>query len=340
MVERTSLERDALPIPTYDEAISRPSSAQSFANSTRARNEEAQRLLSHDDALYTYRAPTVESARSSIDSSSPLDGSTDLLQGFEEMEIIEPSRQGALAPGGGRFSNPFTMLTQTLSTLHLPQLPNWMPNLGQLRENLPSLETNWILFGRFFALALVLSLAYLIFFSNLFRLSRSGVGRNWIEPEALRNYVLDHVDVNNIKSHLTYLTSFPHMAGTEGSRVQADYIKAQFAKTLDEVQLERFDVFLNFPKKDKGTRKVAIVEPKELSWETLIEENPVYPHDPSRGNTPVFHAFSKSGTVQGPLIYANNGLSRDYDRLKAQGIDFNGSIVMVRHNEHDRALKV
>ena len=342
-------QHDTLRIPTYDEATSRPSSSQSFSQEPTIEEEEGRRLLSHSDVAHTYRPPTVESARSSVDfnsllrasgSSSRSTSSDNLRREIEEMEIIEPSQQEVLSFGSTRFSKHLTMLTHTLSSLHLPHLPSWMPNFGRFVEHLPDFKSNWILVGRLFALVLVLSLAYLVFFSNLFRITRSGVGRNWIEPEALRNYVEDHIDGDNIKDHLKYLTSFAHMAGTRGGQVQANYVRAQFAKNLEDVGLERFDVFLNYPKDEAGTRRVAIVEPEELAWEALIEEDPVYPDDPRRSNTPVFHGHSKSGLVQGPLIYANYGSREDFDHLKAAGIDLNGSIALVRYNEQDRALKV
>lgn len=56
----------------------------------------------------------------------------------------------------------------------------------------------------------------------------------------------------------------------------------------------------------------------------------------------VFHGHSKSGTVKGPLIYANYGSREDFKRLENQGIDVRGSIALVRYygSQGDRALKV
>lgn len=56
----------------------------------------------------------------------------------------------------------------------------------------------------------------------------------------------------------------------------------------------------------------------------------------------VFHGHSRSGTVKGPLVYANYGSREDFKRLAKQGIDTRGSIALVRYygSQGDRALKV
>ncbi len=71
----------------------------------------------------------------------------------------------------------------------------------------------------------------------------------------------------------------------------------------------------------------------------MIEEDQAYE---SREQTMVFHGHSKSGKVEGPLIYANYGSREDFERLKTQGIDTRGSIALVRYygSQGDRALKV
>ena len=51
-------------------------------------------------------------------------------------------------------------------------------------------------------------------------------------------------------------------------------------------------------------------------------------------------SHSKSGTVQGPLIYVNYGTREDFHHLEEKGVSLNGSIVIVRYSKQDRALKV
>ena len=212
---RSHAEYDSLPIPTYEEAISRPGSSQSVGPRSGSLSVEREGLLSRREHSDGYEHPTVESVRSSFDpdnvfyrlSASSRSSSTESLRReLEEMEIVEPGRRiGLLA--SSRLSKHFSSISHSLSTLHLPQLPRWLPSLSHLRELAPDFKLNYILIGRVFALVLVLTLAYLLFLSNVFRSGAIGRGRNWIEPEALRDYFLDHIEEGNIREHLKYLTS-------------------------------------------------------------------------------------------------------------------------------------
>lgn len=97
---------------------------------------------------------------------------------------------------------------------------------------------------------------------------------------------------------------------------------------------------MNYAK--QGGRRVAIVDPPELAWEARLEENPIYPSDDRKGNTPIFHGYSRSGDVTGPLVYCNYGSRDDYKRLADSGVDLKGTIALVKYygDEGDRAMKV
>lgn len=340
----------SLPIPTYEEAISRPSSSQSLGPEYISQDAERQGLLSGGVRRDGYRGPTVESVRSSLDLDELLhsgansrSGSTEeLRREIDQMEVLEPGADRTQLLARSRFSKRFTNLTHTLSSIHLPQFPTWLPSWSHLRESMPSPKPNWIILGRFFALLLVLSLAYLLFLSNFFRAGRNTPGVKWFDPEALRSYVIDHVREDTIRDHLRYLTNYTHIAGTSGGDTSAKYVEALFAEHLEDVGLERFDVYLNYPKTEAGSRKVAIIEPEEMAWEATIDEDTVYPGMPMKENSLVFHGHSRSGTVQGPLIYANYGSREDFQHLLDLGIDVTGSIVLIRYygTQADRALKV
>ena len=161
------------------------------------------------------------------------------------------------------------------------------------------------------------------------------------DPEGLRAYVQTHVDADNIRRNLQFATKLDHIAGTAGSSYVTAWVEASFkAANLENVGLERFDVYLNYAK-ERG-RRVAIVDPPGLAWEAKIEEESVYPPEFEAKQTLVFHGYSKSGTATGPLIYANYGSREDFQSLTDQGIDLNGSIALVRYYgpQSDRAQKV
>lgn len=340
---------DSLPIPTYDESqeASRPSSSQSFLGPNEISHDaERQGLLGGRDAhIDSYQHPTVESARSSLDFSpsgenSPRASTEALRREISQMDVLEPGEDLNTGTGyvrGNIFSKRITNLTHSLSSINLP-FRQWLPSREYLMARVPStiqnFKPNWIIVGRLFALILVLFLVYLLFLSDIFRMGRNkGSGSGLYYPDSIRAYVREQISEKNIREHSKYITLFPHVAGTEGSFTLAEYVQSLFIESqLEEVRLEQFDVYLNYPK--EGGRKVSIVEPKSMAWEAKIEEE--------AEEFPVFHGHSKSGIVRGPLVYANYGSREDFKQLQDQGISLKGSIALVRYygSQGDRALKV
>ena len=292
-----------------------------------------------------YHAPTMESARSSLGSVSSGEtsprASTDALRlEMQQLDMLEPGGDGGntgISVRTNRISKHFTNLTHSLSSMHLP-FRQWLPSWDYIKAKIPALginlKPNWIMAGRFFALILVLFLAYLLFLSDIFSTGgRTGSGSALDYPESTKAYVREQINETNIKEHAKYLTLFPHVAGTEGNFALAEYVQSLFIESqLEEVRMEQFDVYLNYPK--EGGRKVAIVDPPLLAWEARIEENvELYP---------VFHGHSRSGSAKGHLVYANYGSRDDFQELAKQGIDLKGAIALVRYygSQGDRALKV
>ena len=212
MVEGKLLSHEdssSLPIPTYDEATSRPSSSQSILSPEHNLAEERQGLLSRTTGSGESRQPTEESVRSSLDFENAYPASVSgsastesRRREVEDMDFIDQPIRGS-----SLLSKHISSLTHSLSTLQLPRVPSWFPSLRQIREHAPAFKPNYIVLGRVFALILVLSLVYLFFLSSVFRIGHTGRGRNWIEPEALRTYFIDHIDETKIRDHLNYFTS-------------------------------------------------------------------------------------------------------------------------------------
>lgn len=342
----------SLPIPTYEEAISRPSSSQSFLGPSEISNDaERQGLLGRTAPQHNgYQAPTVESARSSLDFqiSSGERSSADSVEGLqmelEQMEVLDPVVTGyPEGSRGHRLSKRITSLKQSLSSIHLP-FRRWIPSLETLRARIPSVthgfKVNWILVGRVFALLLVVTLVWLLFVSDLFSIGqRQGAGQMF-DPESVRNYIQTHINETNILELAERFTGFDHIAGTKGNFVLAQWVEDIFNSAhLENIGLERFDVYLNYYK--EGGRRVAIIDPPEKAWTAALEEELAY-SDPPRVQTDAFHGLSRSGNVTGPLIYANYGSREDFRKLANNGIDVKGSVVLVRYygTQSDRALKI
>ena len=347
------VEQQSLPIPTYEEAISsRPSSSQSFLGPSEVSHDaERQGLLGRRESQRSgYEEPTVEPARSSLDflpsshEQSPRTSLQGLRREMEQMDMLEPEErepsQNSLR--ASRLSKRITSLTHSLSSINLP-FRQYLPSGDYIRARIPSwpenFQMNWIILGRVFALFLVFSLAYLLFMSDLFIVGPRR-GMQMYDPESVRKFLQEHVNETQISQYSEHATRFDHVAGTKGNFILAQWVEDLFqSASLEHVGLERFDVYLNYPK--PGGRRVAIVEPSDKAWEALIEEDPLYT-DPPREQTLVFHGHSRSGNVTGPLVYANYGSREDFQNLKEAGVEVKGSISLVRYygSQGDRALKV
>lgn len=338
--------QSSLSIPSYEEAIvSRPSSSQSFLGPTEVSHDaERQQLLEQGHGRERAVSPTYivgeeaeewllpeeERTRTSTDAGRP-----DLLP-IEMLEVSEDEVNNGNLNGGNRLSKRITSMTYNLSSFKIA-FRQYLPSLERIPKQL---KPDWIMVGRVFALLLVLVLAYVLFISDILTLHRSNTLGAVIDPESVRAFVQERINRTYIRQSAGFITNFDHVAGTEGSYALAQWIRGSFdSAQLEHVGLERFDVYLNYPR--KGGRRVAIVEPPDLQWEALIEEELAFTNPP-REQTHAFHGHSRAGNVSGPLVYANYGSREDFARLKASGIDLQGAIVLVRYygSQSDRALKV
>lgn len=133
----------------------------------------------------------------------------------------------------------------------------------------------------------------------------------------------------NCKRYLRYLTEEPHMAGTEENYQLALYVRDKFKEFgLDEAELAEYQVLLSYPKEIV----VEMVEPKV--YKAILREEG-YPQDKDSYDSRVsigFNAYSASGEVTAPLVYARGGNPEDYDKLLEMGIDIKGKISLVRYS--------
>ncbi len=100
------------------------------------------------------------------------------------------------------------------------------------------------------------------------------------------------------------------------------------ANGLDEVVIRRYDALISEP----VHVKVEMVSPYRYVpslREEAYQEDPDTAHPAIRG---AWAAFSASGKVTAPVIYANGGNPADYDELRKNGIDPRGKIVIVRYS--------
>lgn len=334
-------EYQSLPIPSYEEATAQPSSSRSDLGESN--EHERQGLLGHNAPSGNYHPPTVESVRNSLDdlassASGSTRGSTDQLRReLDQMDVDDSAQASSRSRPRLRheFSKRLSSLTRTLRPLqrYLPSLPNFRMNFSVENARERMRDHGCIMLLRLFALLLVVTLVYVFFIGDIFNFSNRMVMGQSYSASSVENFIQGHINETNIAENLKRITGFPHVAGTEGSFVLAEWIEQEFYKAgFDEVERQEFQVYLNYPRK-KG-REVAIIDPPHLAWEATLEENDA--------EVPAFHGHSKSGNVAGPLVYANYGSREDFEFLADRGISLNGSIALVRYygSEPDRALKI
>lgn len=128
-----------------------------------------------------------------------------------------------------------------------------------------------------------------------------------------------------------FLTQQPHVAGSARDRELADYVRDCFrAFGLEDVALTTHEVLLPWAEETS----VEMIAPR--TWRASMQEEAIA-GDPDTDAPPAllgvpYHAFSKSGEVTAPLVYAGSGTPEDFDRLIAMGIDVRGKIVLVRYS--------
>jgi N-acetylated-alpha-linked acidic dipeptidase len=128
-----------------------------------------------------------------------------------------------------------------------------------------------------------------------------------------------------------FLADQPHIAGSARDRVLAEWTRERFELAgLEDVAITTHDVLLPWPEEVR----VEMIAPRQ--WRASMREDPV-PGDrhtqPGHADPGIaYHAYSASGDITAPVVFAGAGQPADYDWLSSQGIDVRGRIVLVRHS--------
>jgi hypothetical protein len=351
-----------IPIPTYEEATSsRPTSSSQYRGPQEVSDDAERQGLLHESNQSAYRPPTVESARSSVDSDLQLpevNGDDDRRQ-IEELDYLDPG-QDANGRGGvyhrarlrSQFSKHLANISATFSSLRLPFRSLYTPvatgdtntepttpsNPRPRRPWLPQLSNPWNsvpaqyrlsapTFARLCGLFTIMALIYVLFALDMLPNGARQIGRNF-DPESVRQFVQENVNPTNIQEFLRHITSYDHVAGTEGDLYLAKWIEGIWAEGggMDDMAMWKYWVYLNYPTKDG--RSVKIVEPEGKKWTAKLEEEQV---DDSKTQTWAWHGHSKSAEATGHLVFANKGRREDFKWLKDYGVETKGCIALIRY---------
>jgi N-acetylated-alpha-linked acidic dipeptidase len=121
------------------------------------------------------------------------------------------------------------------------------------------------------------------------------------------------------------------MAGTPRDLELAEWTRDQFKQFgLEDVEITTHEVLLPWPE------EVSVELTAPRSWRATMREEPIdgdrYTQAPASVVGMPYHAYSASGEVVAPVVYAGSGNPLDYDRLAAAGIDVRGKIALVRYS--------
>jgi N-acetylated-alpha-linked acidic dipeptidase len=136
---------------------------------------------------------------------------------------------------------------------------------------------------------------------------------------------------DRIRDAHQFLADKPHIAGSPRDRELAEWTRDKFKEYgLDEVEITTHEVLLPYPE------EVSVEMTAPRAWRASMREDPIAgdPHTQAlveQLGLP-YHAYSASGDITAPVIYAGSGNPADYDWLAAQGIDVKGKLVLVRYS--------
>ena len=131
-----------------------------------------------------------------------------------------------------------------------------------------------------------------------------------------------------------YLTAAPHVAGSPRDRVLAEWVRDQWrGYGLEEVGIVEHEVLLPYASSVQVEMPAPSAHGGATTWRASLKEDAIEGDAFSAADVGVaYHAYSASGDVTAPMVYAGSGNPSDYDWLAAHGIDVKGKIVLVRYS--------
>ena len=145
----------------------------------------------------------------------------------------------------------------------------------------------------------------------------------------------------NTFDSLKFITSIPHVAGTEGDFIMADFVLNEIASHGLKVERYDLEVLLNYPTSQPSVSLISAADDEIIFSASMSEDTELSDRTSDtmwRNHT--FHGYSPSGSVKSQYVYANYGRPKDLDALQKAGVSVDGKIVITRYGECFRGLKV
>ncbi|KAL0339014.1 UNVERIFIED_CONTAM: putative glutamate carboxypeptidase LAMP1 [Sesamum angustifolium] len=140
-------------------------------------------------------------------------------------------------------------------------------------------------------------------------------------------------DNESISNHLYMLTRRPHVAGSEANAEAAAYVLSTLTSYNIPSHIASYDTALTY----QVSRSLVLTRPSPDPPIKFSLQQEVYEGDPyadvANEVQPTYHAYAKSGTAVGPVVYVNYGRVEDYATLKEMGVNVSGNVVLARYGE-------
>lgn len=146
---------------------------------------------------------------------------------------------------------------------------------------------------------------------------------------AYKSFIDKTISMERIDCYLKHLSSEPHVASSPRNEELARFVAEEWKSYgLEDVHLSQYEVLLSFPERIL----VELVSPKK---QRLNMKEASYNQDPDTSREDVglpYNAYSRSGEINAPVVYANSGNPQDFDFLEKKGVRLQGKIALVRYS--------
>ena len=117
---------------------------------------------------------------------------------------------------------------------------------------------------------------------------------------------------STISSYLRALTMHPHLAGTKPASDTTRYVLNHFTSLGLSAHTTTYTTLLSFPV--RSSLSAHFNDGSSVSLRLTEEAS-------GAGVVAAYHAYSPSGAVHAPAVFANYGRERDYRALAAMGVN-------------------
>lgn len=136
------------------------------------------------------------------------------------------------------------------------------------------------------------------------------------------------VEADSIRDFHKEYAAKPHVAGSPRDRELAEWTRDRWREYgLEEVDITEHEVLLPYP--DEVIVEMTAPRP----WRASMKEDAIPGDEYTNADVGIpYHAYSASGDVTAPVVYAGSGNPADYDWLRSKGVDIKGKIALVRYS--------